>query len=325
MKISREHLIMGLKVALGAAAAILLANLLQLQYAATAGIITVLSIMGTKRETLRIAAGRALAYGCALVIAFVCYSLLGYTLAGFAAYLFIFAVTCCSLRWPYALSMVSVLVSHFLSAGNMGITMLLNETLLFAIGTLSGIAVNLHLHADDAAMNRHMSAVDDLMRAALHALSRAPEGLPEAAGLLETLSRELKAAEGLALSNADNTFSRAPARALAYVQMRRSQSRILARMQEAMARVETAPVQMDAVTALIRRVAEEYSMDNDVSALLRALDEVMTEMRASPLPTERAEFESRAVLFYILLRMKDFLLLKRQFYEEMTDGTDLSL
>lgn len=322
MKISREHIIMGLKVALGAAASILLANLMQLQYAATAGIITVLSIMGTKRETLRIAGGRALAYMSAVAIAFVCYSVLGYSLAGFAAYLFVFAVVCYTFRWAYAIAMVSVLMTHFMAAGEMSGAMLVNETMLFATGALVGIAVNLHLRANGQAMSSRLRAVDELMRAALHALSRAPEGLTDAALLVESLGQELKAAESLALSNADNTFSGEPAFALSYVQMRRSQRRILAQMCEAMGKITACPVQQQAVTALIRRVAEEYSMENDVSALLSALQELLTEMRASALPADRTEFESRAVLYYVLLRMKDFLLLKRQFYEEMTDGTD---
>ncbi|MBR4080721.1 MAG: hypothetical protein IKK21_02895, partial [Clostridia bacterium] len=38
--------------------------------------------------------------------------------------------------------------------------------------------------------------------------------------------------------------------------------------------------------------------------------------RLQPLPVSREEFESRAVLYYVLLRTEDFLLLKRQCYEE---------
>ena len=59
-----------------------------------------------------------------------------------------------------------------------------------------------------------------------------------------------------------------------------------------------------------------------MSALLAAVHAVLEEMRRQALPVERAEFESRAVLYYVLLRTEDFLLLKRQFYEENTDGTD---
>ena len=101
----KAHVIMGVKVALGAAAAIGLAMLLRLEFTATAGIITVLSIMGTKRETLRIARGRLLAFVTGMGIACVSYSLLGYGLAGFTAYLFVFAVVCYACRWGYAVPM----------------------------------------------------------------------------------------------------------------------------------------------------------------------------------------------------------------------------
>ena len=316
MSIRREHIITGAKVALGAAAAIVLANLLGLQYSATAGIITVLSIMGTKRETLRIARGRLLAFLSALALAAACFGLLGFTWAAFTAYLFLFAVVCGVFKWMYATAMVSVLMSHFLAAGNMGPAMLLNEALLFLIGTGCGVGVNLHLKADEAAMQRHLSTVDELMRAAMHALSRAPEGLEDAQRLLPALARELTAAEQLAVDNADNTFGSAPLYPIRYVQMRANQRKVLAQMTAAMARTDPRTPQHGAVCALLKRVAEEYHRDNDVSALLAALEDVLADMRAQALPASREEFESRAVLYYVLLRLQDFLTLKRQFYEE---------
>lgn len=318
--IKRIHLFQGLKIALGAAAAIVLANLLGLQYSATAGIITVLSIMGTKRETLRIARGRLLAFLSALAISAVCFALLGFTWTAFTVYLFLFAAMCGAFKWTYAIAMVSVLVSHFLSAGNMGLPMLLNEALLFLIGTGCGILVNLHLRADDRAMQRHLSTVDERMRAALNALSRAPEGLADADALLPALGCELTAAEQLAMDNADNTFGDAPLYPVRYVQMRVNQRKILAQMAAAMGKIDALTPQHGEVCALLARVAEEYHRDNDVSALLAALDAVLADMRAQALPVTRGEFESRAVLYYVLLRLQDFLLLKRQFFEENPAG-----
>ncbi|MBQ2954252.1 MAG: hypothetical protein IJE07_12045 [Clostridia bacterium] len=316
MRIRREHVIMGVKAALGAAAAIALAMLLGLEYAATAGIITVLSLMGTKRETLRIAAGRLMALLMGLGIAFVSYSLLGYSLAGFTAYLFVFAVACYACRWGYAVTLVSVLVSHFMTEGCMGAAQLLNEALLFLIGTGVGVLVNLHLRADEDAMRRHMATVDELMRAAMHALSRGSEGYTYAGQLLEALGRELTQAERLAVDNADNTFGDAPLYPIRYVQMRANQRKILAQIAHALADIDARTPQHGAVCALLARVAEAYSRDNDVSALLQAVQDVLADMRTQPLPESRAEFESRAVLYYVLLRTEDFLRLKRQFHED---------
>ncbi len=322
MQFRREHFIMGIKVALGAAASIGLAMLLGLQFASTAGIITVLSLMGTKRETLRIARGRLIAVVCAALVAWICYRLLGFTLAGFTAYLFVFAVVCYACRWPYALTMASVLVSHFLTLGCMDVQAMVNEALLFLIGTGIGVAVNLHLRPDEEAMRRHLRTVDELMRAAMHAVSLAPEGLMDAKRLLAALRQELTQAEQLAIDNADNTFGHAPLDAVRYVQMRSNQCKILTQIVSAMEDVAAHTPQHDAVCALLARVAEEYSRDNDVSALLAAVREVLADMREQPLPVSRTEFESRAVLYYVLLRTEDFLLLKRQFYEENTNGAN---
>ena len=165
-------------------------------------------------------------------------------------------------------------------------------------------------------MRRRLNTVDELMRTAMHAVSRAPEGLQDAQTLLRVLRLELVQAEQLAVDNADNTFGSAPLYPVRYVQMRSNQSKILRQMAAAMADVDVHTPQHDAVCALLARVAEEYSRDNDVSALLDAVHAVLAEMRGQALPTERAEFESRAVLYYVLLRAEDFLLLKRQFHEE---------
>lgn len=311
MRFSRAHLIMGFKVALGAALAILLAELLHLQYSATAGIITVLSIMGTKRETLRIAGGRMMALASAFAIAAVCYGVMGFTLAAFAVYLFIFAVVCYTFGWTYAIAMISVLVTHFLSAKAMTWAMLGNELLLFVIGTGCGILVNLHLHADGKRMRGLLNAVDEQMKAALHALSRGEDAEP----CLTVLQSQLTAAERMAVTNADNSFEPAPLCDIRYVQMRANQRKILAQIVAALGKLTACPPQYVQVMRLFARVADEYHMANDVSALLAALEDVLEDMRTQALPVTREEFESRAVLYYVLLRLQDFLMLKRQFME----------
>lgn len=314
----KAHIVLGLKVALGAALAILLANALQLQYSATAGIITVLSIMGTKRETLRIAGGRVMALGTALVIAWVCYGLLGFTLAAFTVYLFLFAVVCYACGWAYAVSMISVLVTHFLSAKAMTWAMVGNEALLFVIGTGCGILVNLHLHADARRMHALLEQVDEGMKEALRALSRGEEAHPA----LAALRTQLAEAERMAVTNADNSFEHVPLYDVRYVQMRSNQRKILTQIEAAVEKLTVCPPQYRQVMSLLARVAEEYHMDNDVSTLLTALEDVLTDMRTQALPVTREEFESRAVLYYVLLRLQDFLMLKRQFVEENGHGTD---
>lgn len=61
------------KITAGAILAILFASFLNLKYSATAGIITILSIQNTKKETIQTALARGEAFCCALLVSFLCY------------------------------------------------------------------------------------------------------------------------------------------------------------------------------------------------------------------------------------------------------------
>lgn len=315
----REYLPKGLKLACGALAAILLANLLGLRYSATAGIITLLSILGTKRETLTVAAGRLLAYGVALVIAAGCYGLMGYTAGAFAVFLFLFAVVCCCAGWMYALSPVAVLASHFMAEGTMAPAMLLNETLLLVIGAACGIAINMTLRADDKRMRELLRQVDASMRALL-AVAAEPSCQAEARTQLHHLDTALGEARMLAAANRDNRLGNSPLFDTEYVAMRTRQRDVLIQIMTAMEKLSYRPAQQEAVADFFRRVAAEYHMDNDVSALQEGLRTLLEQMKTAALPATREEFESRAVLYYALVRLGDFLDVKGSFYREHMGG-----
>lgn len=119
MRSWQKNLLTALKAALGAAAAIVLAGLLGIPSPMTAGIVAVLSIQETKRATWRVAGQRAIAFVCANAIAWASFTMLGFTLPGFSAYLFVYAVVCVTFGWMHALAPISVLVTHYVTIGEM--------------------------------------------------------------------------------------------------------------------------------------------------------------------------------------------------------------
>lgn len=312
MERTRMLLLTGLKAALSAAAAIALASALHLPFSATAGIIAILSLMGTKRETLQVALGRLMAYAAALLIAWGCFSLLGDGLLAFGVYLFLFSALCYACSWGYATAMVSVLISHFLGSGGMTWAQVGNETLLFLIGTTCGIVTNLHLHPDEKRLDTLLRQVDAQMRQALRAMADEPA---KAADVLDAMGNPLKQAEECAARNAGNSLTGSSAREMRYLAMRRQQRRVLRQIARDSQRVAGHPAQEVAVRAFFRRVSEEYERENDCAALLTALGALLADMQHQPLPVSRGEFEDRALLYAMLRRMEDFLMLKREFYE----------
>lgn len=164
---NREKWLKGIKLTIAAILAIAFADLLGLKFSATAGIITILSIQNTKRETLRVACRRGLAFLCALGIAAISFGVLDFTMLAFAFYLLIFSCICLFFGWTEAIAMDSVLITHFLAEGNMGISLLINEIGLFLIGTGMGILANLHLHKETDLFDQLAQKADQQMRAAL--------------------------------------------------------------------------------------------------------------------------------------------------------------
>ena len=98
------------KITAGAILAILFASCLNLKYSATAGIITILSIQNTKKETIQTALARGEAFCCALLVSFLCYNFFDYTTAAFGIYLLIFTTLCLAMKWSSAIAMDSVLI-----------------------------------------------------------------------------------------------------------------------------------------------------------------------------------------------------------------------
>ena len=223
----RAQFIKSLKIAAAAAVAIALAGELGLNYSSTAGIITILSIRNTKRETLKSAGNRGLAYLCALALSAACFRLIGFNLWAFGVYLLLFSLFVLSVGWGEALANSSVLVSHFLTEQGMGAGEVINESLLFLIGTGTGILVNLHLHKNQAEFDRLAEEADaqikGILRRMSHWLPREDKSAyePDCFGCLE---KALDAAKACAAANYNNAVLPGDSFELDYIEMREKQS-----------------------------------------------------------------------------------------------------
>lgn len=169
--IDKDKVIKSIKIAAAAVLAITIAAELGLKYSATAGIITVLSIQNTKRETVKSARNRTLAFLCALILAAASFRLLGFTLLAFAGYLLSFALLCLYADWGEAIAMDSVLITHFLTEQSMSASLIGNEIALFLTGTTVGVLVNMHLRRREKAFKKLADDVDSQIKGILSRMS----------------------------------------------------------------------------------------------------------------------------------------------------------
>lgn len=305
-----------IKISMAAVLAILCAQALKLNFAVSAGIVAILSVQPTKKETLRTALARLLAFTVALAISITLFNLLGFTVPVFFLYLLIFILVCQWRKWISAMAMDSVLISHFLSFGKTGPAEIKNEVLLFVLGVGFGILVNLLLHKKTDYIEELKKQTDNQIKLALHRMAlriQNPDLEDYDGSCFNQLNQSLFTAKKQAEENYNNQFSKKDTFDSRYLEMREKQTKILYEMYKAASELHTIPSTAILLSDFLEKVSNEYHKDNDVKVLQEELAQIHDKMKALPLPQTRTEFEDRANLFILMERLKDFLQIKRDF------------
>lgn len=309
-----KNIVFAMKVAMGCIIAIILAMTAGFSYATAAGIITILSIQVTKKETIAVALTRVIAFAVALCISYVTFKLLGFNIYGFGAYVCIYILLCVIFRWQSAMAVNSVLVTHFWAEQSMSVHWILNEVAIFVIGVAIGVIINMSLRFDDEEVDEVKEEIEQdikniLKRMSLEILN---EDKSEYKGdCFERLNAHLDKAYNVAYESVNNTFDNNMKKHLEYIVMRKNQAIVLRNIYENVLVLDFVPKQSYVIAEFIGRLSEHIYEENDVSVNIDELRGIMKDMKNEPLPQSRQEFENRAILWQILYQFEDFLLYKK--------------
>lgn len=139
-----ENLIWTLKIAVGSSLAIFVAQLLELQNATSAGIITLITIVTTRWETVQLSYQRVVTFFLSAALACVIFQSVPWTWVDYGIYIFIMSLICHLLKWDSTISLNAVIGTHFLVSRNFTLVFILNEFSLVLIGTVVAILLNIY-------------------------------------------------------------------------------------------------------------------------------------------------------------------------------------
>ncbi|MBO6048003.1 MAG: hypothetical protein J6P61_09725 [Erysipelotrichaceae bacterium] len=318
-----------LKIASAAIVAIIIAKVLNLDNGISAGIVAILSIQATKKETIKTALERFMAFVCALAISFVTYHICGYNLIGFCLYLIGFIYVCQRYQWIAAMAMDSVLISHFIGFQSMATPHMINEALIFFIGIGAGILANMHLRADVNYIEELKTNADEQIKKILHRMSE--HMLKEDKSDYNNdcflrLDDMIREAENVAKINYENQLGKKDEYDLFYIQMRKNQKDVLHEMYKLIRQVKTTPDTIHIIANFLEEISLQFEASNTVEDLLEKTQFIDQFMASTELPQTRKEFEDRALLFTLLKKIKEFLDIKAEFaamikkHEEILQG-----
>ncbi|MGO3731675.1 MAG: aromatic acid exporter family protein [Vagococcus sp.] len=305
-----------IKTVITAVLGIIIATQLGLSYPSTAGIIAILSVTNTKKSSFKVGIGRIIALLVAIIIAFCCYQLLGYTPVAFGLYLLIFIPVAAKAKMAEAIPVNSVLMTHFLNEQSMNAELVINAIYLLLIGVGLALIANLYMPNLEGKIDKNKEEVDSKIKHLLVSLSQHLEdktSLYESERLLDEIYTSLSQGEQYARSHVENSLLNSDVYDLTYFQMRRLQLTVLEDMLRLIQQIEVETYVTKGVTDLMSTIHTSFSEENDGVLLSEQVIAVYEEYELKELPQSREEFENRARLYQLLTEIETFIEIKVTF------------
>ncbi|MCY6369260.1 aromatic acid exporter family protein [Clostridium ganghwense] len=309
-----------LKTGIGTSIAIIIAKQLGVQYAISAGIITILSIQNTKKQSVKIAFQRIGACILALFISSILFKIFGYNEIIFGVFLLIFIPVAVKVNVGEGIVVSSVLVTHLLIEKSVDIFWLRNELELMTIGIGVALLLNLYMPSIEGQIKQDQIYIEEKMKEILFRMAKALKAhqvsLKED-DLFNSLETRLYKARRRAYINLNNYFLLDASYYVQYMEMRMQQYETIKRMKEHFQRFFMTYSQTIMIAKFTEKVAHSLYEENTAEQLVHDLYILREEFKKMPLPSTREEFENRAMLFQFLNDMEQFLEVKHEFKQNL--------
>ena len=327
-----------IKVGIGSALAILVAESLGLMYSPSAGIITLLTVQNTRKETLLIASKRIISFLMAVIISYIMFGSLGYNPLVFGGFVLVFVALSYLFNLKDGISMNAVLMTHFLIEKKVDWPMFLNEAMILGIGMGIGIVINLIMPNYKKKILFKQHILEEEMKKILTTMARSlkdkkacliQEGpydklfykdeQEKDAIVIDFRSADTMIDEliGKAYEDAGNTLLSNTRYLISYLEMRKHQIEVLKVISRNIINIPVLLKQSIPLANFLERTSDSFHEMNNVKGLLENLNELSLGYKQDKLPVSRDEFEYRAVLFQILNELEYFLMIKRNFVLEL--------
>ena len=299
-----------IKLSVGSILAIIIASLFGFQYSIVAGVITILVVKDTKKETLIGTLSKIFGFILCTVYSYMCFNLFGYNLLAFSTYILITIFTCFALKIRDVIALCVVIASHYLIQGSMSIYWILNETGIFIIGAGIGVIINLFIPSNFHKIYLGQEKLQEqvsLILIDIASIISNPDKELDFQDNLDKLNKLINNSTKAAYENINNNLLSDTKYFLEHMEIIKSQRDILNSLYELVYQLDYVPYQGYIIAEFLNRVGNTPFDSSNVSTLLDDLDKIYNDMKTQPLPKNREEFENRAVLFLCLVEIRKYL------------------
>ena len=303
-----------IKTAIGTAISIFIAQQLGLMFYAAAGIITILCIQVTVKKSVRTAINRILATLLGIGIGFAGFWIFGFTPLALMFTILVFMPLAVRMRIQEGFVTCMVVMMHLYAEERMDLALIANEFALLVIGVGVALVVNLYMPSLEKELKAMQEKVERNFSKILKEFSfylRNGESSWEGHELIETPSLLAQAIK-LASRDVENRLGRGDDTYTSYFVMREKQFELLERMMPIVSTLNSQVPQGLQMADFLDKLSDSVHPGNTAYRFMDELRLMHEEIKETPLPKTREEFETRASLFYLLREMENYLYIKHE-------------
>ncbi len=300
-----------IKLSFGTSLAIFIAWLLNLEYSMVAGVIVLLTVKNTKKETLRGVIGKVYGFILCTIFSYLCFNILGYHLTSFSIFIFIIIYLCFLFKIQDVIAMCVVIASHYYLQGEISTRWILNEAGIFLIGTSIGVIINMYIPTNINKIYKGQKKLQEEVSTVLIDIADLivnPKKENKYDKDLYTLNSLINSSISEAYDNINNNLLSDTRFFLDHMEIIKSQRDILENLYGYVSQLSCTPPQAHIISAFIHKIGHTEFEAETGNLLLEELNRLILSMKNEPLPISRVEFENRAILFLCLTELKQFLI-----------------
>ncbi|PYZ94379.1 hypothetical protein CR194_02275 [Salipaludibacillus keqinensis] len=304
-----------LKTAVGATLAVAIAQALQLDFFASAGILTVLCVQKTRKKSFHSSWVRFLACIIGIVYAIVLFETIGYHPISIGILLLLFIPTTLVLKLQSGIVTSTVIIFHIYTVADLTIPLLVNELALITIGIGIALLMNIYMPSHESQLDNMQQEIEQYFAKIFSEFAyyvRYGDNNWDGIEISEA-TELLQHAKNHSLQNLENHILRYEDVYYHYFKMREKQLDIIERMMPLLTSIDHHVEQADMLADFMDELSEGVHPKNTAYIYIDKLEELQTSYKNMPLPETREEFEARASLAHLVRELEQYLMIKQQF------------